>query len=95
MEQRLGRAYNRSRFSKGLQPLRCFSDQSGGQAYFFSLFLDESSAFFGLSDFDEPSDLEVLSDFEESSDFDLFSFFEEESPLEEFEEEEGAEDFLA
>ena len=65
------------------------------QAYFFSLLLDESSDFFELSDFWELSDLEELSDFEESSDFDLLSFFEEESPLEEFEEEEGAEDFLA
>jgi len=65
------------------------------QAYFFSLLLDESSDFFELSDFWELSDLEELSDFEESSDFDLLSLFEEESPLEEFEEEEGAEDFLA
>ena len=66
------------------------------QAYFFSLFLfDESSDFFELSDFWELSDLEELSDFEESSDFDLPSFFEDESPLEELEEEEGAEDFLA
>jgi hypothetical protein len=64
--------------------------------YFFSLFLlDNSSDFFELSDFWELSDLEELSGFEESSDFDLLSFFEEESPLEEFEEEEGAEDFLA
>ena len=66
------------------------------QTYFFSLsLLDESSDFFELSDFWELSDLEELSGFEESSDFDLPSFFEEESPLEEFEEEEGAEDFLA
>jgi hypothetical protein len=66
------------------------------QTYFFSLFLlDKSSDFFELSDFWELSDLEELSGFEESSDFDLLSFFEEESPLEEFDEEEGAEDFLA
>ncbi len=59
------------------------------QAYFFSAFFDDSS------DFLEPSDFWELSDFEESSDFDLPSFLEDESPLEELEEEEGAEDFLA
>ena len=65
------------------------------RAYFFSLFLlVESSDFFELSDFDA-SDFWELSDFEDSSDFDLPSFLEEESPLEELEEEEGAEDFLA
>ena len=58
-------------------------------AYFFSAFLDDSSDFLELSDFDE------LSALDESSDFALPSFFEAESPLEELEEEEGAEDFLA
>ena len=59
------------------------------RAYFFSAFLDDSSDFLELSDFCEVSDVE------DSSDFDLPSFFEAESPLEELEEDEGAEDFLA
>jgi hypothetical protein len=67
------------------------------QDLLFSLFLEDSleepsDDFFALSDFGE------LSDFEESSDLDRSSFFEEESPLEELEEfddEDGAEDFLA
>jgi hypothetical protein len=58
------------------------------EAYFFSVFFDESSDFFELSDFLE------LSAFGESSDLDVPSFFAEESPFEE-PEDEGAEGFLA
>ena len=61
----------------------------GKKSYFFSAFLLDSSDFLELSDFD---DLSVL---DESSDFAFPSFFVAESPLEELEEEEGAEDFLA
>jgi hypothetical protein len=67
------------------------------QDLLFSLFFEDSleepsDDFFALSDFGEFSGLE------ESSDLDPSPFLEEESPLEEFEEfddDDGAEDFLA
>jgi hypothetical protein len=82
----------------GVPRVRLFGHEK--DAYFFSPFFADSSDFFELSDLRElsdrweSSDFDELSAFEESSDF-LPSFFDAESPLEELEEEEGAEDFLA
>ncbi|HEX3353868.1 MAG TPA: hypothetical protein VHS34_13705 [Terriglobales bacterium] len=58
-------------------------------AYFFSVFRGDSSDFFELSDFGE------VSDFVELSVVALPSFFDAESPLEELDEEDGEDDFLA
>ncbi len=82
----------------GVPPVSLFGHRK--EAYFFSAFLD-SPDFFELSDFRELSDRSESSDFDElsvldeSSDFAFPSFFVAESPLEELEEEEGAEDFFA
>ena len=62
---------------------------AGPLAYFFSVFRGDSSDFLELSDFGE------VSDFVELSVVALPSFFDPESPLEELDEEDGEDDFLA
>lgn len=77
----------------GVPPVRLFRHRK--DAYLFSAFFADSSDFFERSDCWELSDLDELSVLDESSDFAFPSFFVAESPLEELEEEGGAEDFLA